>query len=125
MDLASIEHTGTTEITIYDPWGEPTDIAVELYGRDTPEYRKAINQIARQQDGKSQQSDEEADRRGAQVILAAVKSWRNVEYNGAEISPDSADAVELLARSDMDWFASQIHRALNNRALFFNKRETA
>jgi Lon protease-like protein len=123
MDLSSIQHNGTTEITIYDPWGDPTDIVVELYGRDTKEYRKAVMEIARDQDSKSQQSDEEADRRGAQVLLAAVKSWTNVSYQGEEVTPQSKEAVELLARTDMDWFASQIHKAINNRALFFSKRE--
>jgi len=120
MDLASIQHKGTTEITIYDPFDEPTDIVVELYGRDTKEYRQAVMDLSRE--SKVDQNDkDESDRRGARVLLAAVKSWQNVVNQGEEISPDSTEAVDLLARDDMDWFAGQLHRAINNRSLFFER----
>ena len=120
MDLSTISHKVTTDITIYDPWGEPTDIVVTLYGRDTKEYRNAALELARESQG-ANESQDETDRRGARLILAAVKDWRNVANGGEAIAPDSKEAVDLLARDEMDWFASQIHKAINNRALFFTK----
>jgi len=119
MDITSFERSDTTTVEIRDPLGNPTDITVEVYGRDAKPYRKAVMEIARE--AKTDDEDE-LDRRGARLILAGVKSWENVTAGGEPISPDSEEAVELLCREDCDWFAEQINRAINNRALFFSRR---
>lgn len=119
MDITSFERSDTTEIEIRDPLGNPTDIKVEVYGRDSKAYRKAVMEIAREP---ATDDESEMDRRGARVVLAGVKSWENVTADGQEISPDSEEAINLLAREDVDWFADQINRAINNRANFFSRR---
>lgn len=116
MDIGSFSRSDTATITIKDPFGKPTDISVELYGKDAKEYRKAVLEISREEAG----TTEEAQiRRGGRIILAAVKSWENVEKDGDPLEP--ADALELMTDPAYEWFAEQIASAIYNRSLFFSR----
>lgn len=122
MDITSFSRSDTATINIKDPLGNPTDITVEIYGRDSKEYRNAVMEINRK--GKTENADELA-RRGAMTMLAAVKSWKNVEANGQPVDPKSEEAVKLLSDPAYDWFAEQIGGAIYNRTLFFSERKSS
>lgn len=122
MDITSFSRSDTATINIKDPLGNPTDITVEIYGRDSKEYRNAVMEINRK--GKTENSDELA-RRGAMTMLSAVKSWQNVEANGSPVDPKSEEAVKLLSDPAYDWFAEQIGGAIYNRTLFFSERKSS
>jgi len=120
MDITSFSRNDTATINIKDPLGNLTDIVVEIYGRDSKEYRNAVMEINRK--GKAD-NEEELARRGALTMLAAVKSWQNVEADGKPVDPKSEEAVKILADPAYDWFAEQIGGAIYNRTLFFSERK--
>jgi len=122
MDIPSFSRSDTATINIKDPLGNLTDIVVEIYGRDSKEYRNAVMEINRK--GKADSSEELA-RRGALTMLAAVKSWQNVEADGKPVDPKSEEAVSILADPAYDWFAEQIGGAIYNRTLFFSERKSS
>lgn len=116
MDLNGYTHRKTAKIDIVGPLGDETDASVELYGHDSKEYRARIAEIRKQYDGASD------EQRGARFILAAVKSWENIEVDGKAVNPDSEEAVSMLMQERFDWFTSQLGSAIYDRSLFFRKR---
>lgn len=118
MDITSYKRSDTAKVDILDPLGNKTDIVVEVYGRDSKQYRKAAIELARDFDAKD---EAKAGDKGAALIQSCIASWSNVEANGKAIDPQSDEAREILKNEDMDWFASQISRAIQDRSLFFSK----
>lgn len=118
MDLNSYKRKDTATVEIRDPFGQKTDITVEVYGRDSKQYRKVALELARDFD--SSNEDDAADR-GARLLQACIASWKNVEADGKPVEADSEQAREILKSDEMDWFASQINRAIQDRSLFFSK----
>lgn len=119
MDLSTFEHSETATVKIRDPFGAWTDIEVEVYGRDSQVYRRAVAEARKQAADKD---DEKAQaENGARIIQSCIKGWKNVQFKGKAIKPNTAAALKLLADPDYDWFNIQLLNAIQNRALFFTK----
>ena len=118
MDIRSFKRKDTAKVPILDPLGGKTDVVVEVYGRDSKSYRKAAVELARDFDA----TDEaKANERGARLLQSCIVSWENVEAGGKAITPDSAEAFDMLKDESLDWFVSQISAAIHKRTLFFSK----
>ncbi len=123
MDISSIERSDTVTLKIHDPWYQPTDMEVVIYGSHTKQYRQSVLESQRtySAEGKRAGDDEEFDsQRGARLLQSAICSWKNVQFKGKDIEPDSAEAHALMADGSNDWFTAQIKNAINKQSLFFS-----
>jgi len=118
MDIHSFKRKDSAKVEIQDPLGGKTDIAVEVYGRDSKAYRKAAIELARDFDVTN---EDQASERGAKLLQSCIVSWQNVESEGKAVKPDSAEALTMLKDENLDWFVSQISVAIQKRSLFFSK----
>jgi hypothetical protein len=118
MDIRAFKRKDTTSVKIKDPHGKKTDAVVEMYGTDSSTYKKAAVELAR---GFDPEDEEDATERGAKLIQACIKSWKNMTDGGSPVDPHGAAALAILMDPEFDYFVRQLSTATHNRTLFFIK----
>ena len=76
MDITSYKRKDTATVNIVDPFDNKTDIVVEVYGRDSKQYRKAAIELARDFDAKD---EAKAADKGAALLQACLMGKRRGE----------------------------------------------
>jgi len=115
MDISAWTRLETAAVIINDPFGNPTDVVVNVYPTNSNAFREAVKAYPSSEDETSEQTKD----RGARLLQSVIASWKNVEWDGKVIKPDSAAALEMLKDDRADWFSSQIMKAAFNPHLFF------
>ena len=111
----------STKVTITHPATSAPVCWIELVGKDSSEYKKALSQFLIDL-GDRKFSDLSPDERlqmDATIVAALFKNWGDVE-GGFGLPPfTSENVMRVLTAEGLEWFKAQISAALEVSENFF------
>ena len=101
MDLKNYRTQETEWMIVCDPFGTPTDIRIELAGRDSEPFKKATRRIAeaRRKKQKGLKPVEE-ERMWIESFAKCTVNWENLEDNGEKLECTFDNAVRIYSAYD-------------------------
>ena len=101
MDLNNFKTQDAEWMTVNDPFGEPTDIQINLAGRDSEPFKRATRKIA---DAKRKKQKGlkpvEEERMWIETFAKCTIDWKNLEDEGKKVPCTFENAVDIYTRYD-------------------------
>jgi hypothetical protein len=118
---AGVDFGALQDINVHD-WspvhpgtGETLPVVFEVYGEDTPQYRRALHAAQREQAKREKRNQQSFDGFSIDLAVGTIKNWRgNVRFNQEPLTFSVENARKLLANTR--WLREQYLEFLNNRA---------
>jgi hypothetical protein len=116
VDFAALQDTNVHDWSPVHPGtGETLPVVFEVYGEDTPQYRRALHAAQREQAKREKRGQQSFDGFSIDLAVGTIKSWRgNVFFNQEPLAFSVENARKLLANTR--WLREQYLEFLNNRA---------
>jgi hypothetical protein len=125
MDIAQLEMNDTFGVNIVLPDGTETDMVVDVYGIDSPQYKKAS--LARQNKAlkgmkRGKQKDataEEIEDRGFEVLVSCTAGWSGFESGGKPLEFNDENVDNVYRK--FSFIKEQVDEAISNRVNFMKR----
>lgn len=116
VDFGALQDTTVHDWSPVHPGtGETLPVVFEVYGEDTPQYRRALHAAQREQAKREKRGQQSFDGFSIDLAVGTIRNWRgNVRFNQQALPFSPENARTLLANTR--WLREQYLEFLNNRA---------
>lgn len=105
LDVKSAAQKGADLVLKHPATGERLDAVLRVIGRDSPSVAAAMLDIERRK-ASGEVFDKEAE--GIELLLAVIKGWRGVEFDGEALEYTPDNARKLLTDPRTSWIGEQV-----------------
>lgn len=131
MDFKTLDLTGAAErgavMTVRHPIsdedlvdGKGNPITITLLGNDSREFRRKMDEISRNRQGKKKTiSLAEGERMASELLASVTKSWSGIEWDGKPLECNYENALMLYR--ERAWLRVQVDEFVADAGNFFKK----
>jgi kynurenine formamidase len=106
-------------LTIQDFDEMDTDIEIKVIGVDSKVFKKQVNKLARQNEGKKVSDADKLEAETIRTLVAITTDWKNVEDDEDKAVPFSKEAVEIVY-TESPYICAQIIKFASDRTNFLD-----
>lgn len=119
MDLSSAKVKPYSDLVINDPTtGEPTDIVISVYGKDSKFYRDLWQDLLKVAADKKSKGDKEYEALALDMYIKCTKSWQNVDLDGKPLECTYENVKMIYEDEGYAWLHEQVLVFMESRANF-------